>query len=209
METKLFNLKGEEKGTVALPESIFSVKCDPYFLHELVRYYNASARVGTASTKTRTEVSGGGRKPWKQKHTGRARAGSNRSPLWRKGGVVFGPKPRDFSMDIPAYKRTLGLVQALSDKQAAGGIMIFENFDMGESKTSAFVLAMDKVKVNGKKTLIVTSEKNTKLILAAGNVKGFSVKTSNDLNAMDVMKNHFVLIEKGALEKLSKRLEVK
>ncbi len=209
METKLFDFKGEEKGKVSLPENIFGAKSDPYFLHELVKYYNASARVGTASTKTRTEVSGGGRKPWKQKHTGRARQGSIRSPLWRKGGVVFGPKPRDFSISLPSHKRTLGLIQALSDKYAAGSVMVFESFDVSSVKTSAFIEVMEKVKVAGKKTLMVSSEKNPKLMLACSNVKGFSVRTAADVNLMDIMRSNFVLIEKSALDKLSKRLEVK
>ncbi|MEW5952067.1 MAG: 50S ribosomal protein L4 [Elusimicrobiota bacterium] len=209
METKLFDFKGEEKGKISLPENIFGAKTDPYFLHELVRYYNASARVGTASTKTRTEVSGGGRKPWKQKHTGRARQGSIRSPLWRKGGVVFGPKPRDFSIDIPSHKKNMGLVQALSDKQASGSVMVFENFEISQAKTSAFLSIMEKIKVAGKKTLLVTDQKNPKLILACSNAKGFTVRTAADLNLMDIMRNNFILVEKSALETLSKRLEVK
>ncbi len=209
METKLFNINGEEKGSVSLPENIFSVKSDPYFLHELVRYYNAASRVGTASTKTRTEVSGGGRKPWKQKHTGRARSGSIRSPLWRKGGVVFGPKPRDFSIDIPSKKRIIGLAQALSDKHADGAVIALESFEIGETKTAAFMSLMENLKIAGKKSLIITSQKNAKLLRVSSNVKNFSVKTVLDVNALDVMKSNFVIIEKEAIDKLSKRLEAK
>lgn len=209
MEIKFLNLKGEEKGNYTLPESIFSVKPDQYLLHELVRYYNANSRVGTASTKTRTEVSGGGRKPWKQKHTGRARQGSIRSPIWRKGGVVFGPKPRDFSLDMPKTKRIKGLVYALSDKNKTGNLIVVESFEIENTKTKVIFDYLKALKIDGQKTLFITDKQNDKLLLACRNIKNVEIILANEVNAIDILRAKFIVIEKAAFDVIQKRVEVK
>src|ERR1035437_646893 len=137
METKLLNLKGIEVGSCDMPETIFSVKPDKHFLHEIVKHYLANKHRGTACTKTRAEISGGGKKPWKQKGTGRARSGSTRSPIWRKGGVVFGPKPRSYRQYLPHQKLRQGLIEALSARYAEGAVLVMENLALEAAKTSA------------------------------------------------------------------------
>lgn len=208
METKLFNIKGEEIGKIELPEIIFSAKPDPHFLHEVVKYYLAAKRVGTASTKTRGEVSGGGKKPWRQKHTGRARAGSIRSPLWRKGGVVFGPKPRDYSLDIPKAKKIKALIQALSAKYSDSQIFVFENFDIEAPKTKILFSLLKTMNLSGKKVLIVNDKIDEKLLLAARNIPEVEVIDANSLNTYDVLDSNFLLISAESLKILSKRLEL-
>lgn len=209
METKLLNVKGQETGKIELPEVIFSAKANPEYLHEMVRYYLASKRVGTASSKTRTEVSGGGHKPWKQKGTGRARAGSNRSPLWRKGGVVFGPKPRDFSIDMPKAKRTKGLIQALSSRNAEGGFLVFENFNFETSKTRNVIDLLKALKMDNRKALIVIDKKDEKLFLSLRNLRNVTLTQAADLNAYEVLRSGVMLVSKDALEAIKKKLEVK
>jgi len=209
METKLFNIKGEEIGKVDIPEFIFSAKSDPHFLHEVIKYYLAAKRLGTVSTKTRGEVSGGGKKPWRQKHTGRARAGSIRSPLWRKGGVVFGPKPRDYSIDIPKAKRIKALIQALSAKNSTGELFVIENFNFNEAKTKNIYALLKVLKLDEKKVLIITEKRDEKLLLAANNIPNVKVMCACDLNAYDTLDNKAILIEKEALKIIEKRLEDK
>ncbi|PIS47329.1 MAG: 50S ribosomal protein L4 [Elusimicrobia bacterium CG08_land_8_20_14_0_20_51_18] len=209
METKLLNVKGQETGKIELPGVIFSVKANAHFLHEMVKYYLAAKRVGTASSKTRTEVSGGGRKPWKQKGTGRARAGSNRSPVWRKGGVVFGPKPRDFSIDMPKAKRVKALVQALSVRNAEGGICVFENFNFETAKTRNITNLLKTLKMENRNALLVTDKNDEKLLLSLRNLGNVTMTLAADLNAYDVLRSHVMFVSKDALETIKKKLEVK
>ena len=136
METKLLNLQGKEVGKFDLPE-LFSTRPDSCFIHEVMKYYLANKHRGTACTKTRSEISGGGKKPWKQKGTGRARAGSTRSPIWRKGGVVFGPKPRSFRQYLPIQKLQKALIEALSARAADGAVLVIENLGLELPKTSS------------------------------------------------------------------------
>lgn len=209
MEIKVLNFKGEEVGRTKLPEIIFSSKADPHFLHEVVKYYLAAKRVGTVSTKTKAEVSGGGRKPWKQKHTGRARAGSIRSPLWRKGGVVFGPKPRDFSLDIPEHKKIRALAQSLAAKSNDSQIFAFENFDIELAKTKFFYSLLKKLNLVGKKLVLINDKQDDKLMLATRNIPGINVVRAMDVNAYDVLNNNAVFVTLEALKILEKRLEEK
>ena len=139
METKLLNIQGKEQGKVNLPEALFGVKPNPTFLHEVITAFLANQRSGTADVKTRAEVSGTGKKPWKQKGTGRARHGSMRSPIWRHGGVAFGPTPHSFRIDLPVAKRRLALAHALSSKYNSDSIIILDNFDIKEAKTKSLI----------------------------------------------------------------------
>ena len=138
METKVLDIKGKEIGTCALPDSLFAVKANPTFLHEVITAFLANQRSGTADTKTRSEVSGTGKKPWKQKGTGRARQGSLRAPQFRHGGVAFGPTPHSFRQYLPVAKRRAAVAQSLSAKFAEGNIVVLDSLTIKEPKTKAF-----------------------------------------------------------------------
>ena len=202
METKLLNIQGKEQGTVNLPEALFGVKPNPTFLHEVITAFLANQRSGTADVKTRAEVSGTGKKPWKQKGTGRARHGSMRSPIWRHGGVAFGPTPHSFRIDLPVAKRRLALAHALSSKYNSDSIIILDNFDIKEAKTK-IVSDVLKTLDAGKKPLIVSS-KDAKLDQASRNIEGLNKMVPSDLNAYAVLNSTKVIITKEALEKMSK-----
>jgi large subunit ribosomal protein L4 len=189
METKLFNFSGKEIGKYELPESLFSVKPDPYFLHEAVKYYLANKHRGTASTKTRSEVSGGGRKPWKQKGTGRARSGSNRSPVWRKGGIVFGPRPHSYRQDMSGTKRQSALIDALSARQADGGIIVVENFNLKEAKTRALADFYKALALDGKRTLFVMDKPDKDFLRASHNLQNAGWSLATNLNAYEVLRH--------------------
>ncbi|MBO4555340.1 MAG: 50S ribosomal protein L4 [Elusimicrobiales bacterium] len=206
METKLLDIKGAELGTETVPAA-FTVEPDQHFLHEIVCYYLANKHRGTACTKTRSEVSGGGRKPWKQKGTGRARQGSTRSPIWRKGGVVFGPKPRSYRQYLPKQKLTSGLFQALSSRIAEGAVYIIENLDLEKAKT-AELKGLQKA-LNAKRVLFV-SEKNEKNFAAASrNIPGFGICLAKNLNAYEALRNDKIVITRAALKEMEGRAIVK
>ena len=202
METKLLNIQGKEQGTVTLPEALFGVKPNPTFLHEVITAFLANQRSGTADVKTRAEVSGTGKKPWKQKGTGRARHGSMRSPIWRHGGVAFGPTPHSFRIDLPVAKRRLALAHALSSKYNSDSIIILDNFDIKEAKTK-MVADVLKTLEAGKKPLIVSS-KDAKLDQASRNIAGLNKMVPSDLIAYAVLNSTKVIITKEALDKMSK-----
>jgi len=202
METKLLNIQGKEQGTVTLPEELFGKKPNPTFLHEVITAFLANQRAGSADVKTRAEVSGTGKKPWKQKGTGRARHGSMRSPIWRHGGVAFGPTPRSFRQDLPAAKRRLALAYALSAKFIADSIVVLDNFDIKEPKTKAVATVLKTLEA-GKKPLIVSS-RDTKLNTAGRNIAGVTQMVPTDLNAYVVLNCSKVIFTKEALEKMVK-----
>ncbi len=202
METKLLNTKGQEVGKINLPETLFGVKPNPTFLHEVITAFLSNQRSGTADVKTRAEVSGTGKKPWKQKGTGRARHGSMRSPIWRHGGVAFGPTPRSFRIDLPAAKRRLALAQALTSKYTSDNVLVLEKFDLKEAKTKAVAEVLKTLEA-GKKPLLVTS-KDAKLDLASRNIAGLNKMVPTDLNAYVVLNSTKVIFTKEAIEKLAK-----
>lgn len=205
METKVYSLEGKEVGTVDLPESLFGRKPSSSFLHEVVTAYLANQRQGTVSAKTRSEVSGGGRKPWKQKHTGRARAGSNRSPLWRKGGVVFGPKPRSFRQGLPQAQKRLALLQSLSAKSLQGEMTVLDQISIPEPRTRILASALKNLNAPSG-TLLVVEEFSPNLALSSRAMAGLSVVRLQDLNAYEVIKARKLLVTRGALESLKARL---
>lgn len=204
METSVLNVKGEEVGKVQLPANVFGRKPSPRFLHEAVTAHLANQRRGTAHTKTRAEVSGGGRKPWKQKHTGRARHGSIRSPLWRKGGVVFGPRAHSFRQDLPRQKSSIALAQALSARAVDGSLRVVEGLALDGSKTRQ-VAGILKALGAGGKALIVTEVHDENLRRAARNIPELKVKLVTDLNAYDVLWCRSLILTRGAVEKLAPR----
>ncbi len=200
--TTVFNIKNEKVGEVELNDAVFGVEVNPHILHDVVRMQLANRRSGNACTKTRTEVAGSGRKPWKQKGTGRARSGSRRSPLWRGGGVVFGPKPRDYGYKLPKKVRRLGLKMALSARLNEAHLIVLDDFQLEEIKTKSFVTVMDTLKIDN--ALIVTAGDNDTLLRSARNVVGYKVLPTGGLNVYDILNfKHLVLLQPcvGELEK--------
>ncbi|OGS12136.1 MAG: 50S ribosomal protein L4 [Elusimicrobia bacterium RIFOXYA2_FULL_58_8] len=207
METKLLNISGKEIGTATMPEPLFSVKPDKYFLHEIVTAYLANKHRGTACTKTRSEISGGGKKPWKQKGTGRARSGSTRSPIWRKGGVVFGPKPRSFRQYLPQQKLRQGLIAALSARHADGAVLVIENLNMETAKTSALAALRKSLSPAGKRVLFVTDVTEKNFVAASKNFSEFGWCLAKNLNAYEAMRNHKLVFTAAGLKALAEKVK--
>jgi large subunit ribosomal protein L4 len=201
METKLLNLKGKEVGKVDLPEVLFSVKPDASFIHEVVKYYLANKHRGTACTKTRGEISGGGKKPWKQKGTGRARSGSTRSPIWRKGGVVFGPKPRSFRQYLPVQKLRQALIEALSARAADGAVLVVENLALEAAKTSSLNDLRKGLKA--KNVLFVTDKMDKNFRTASKNISDFGWCLAANLNAYEAMRSNVLVFTTAGLKALA------
>jgi large subunit ribosomal protein L4 len=202
----VFDIYDQEKNRISeidLDDKIFGAKVDKNLFHEVVKMQLANRRGGNACTKTRSEVSGGGRKPWRQKGTGRARAGSTRSPLWVGGGVVFGPKPRDYSYSLPKKVRRAALKSALSLKVKEGKLLIVENLNLEEIKTKAFVSFLKGLAVED--ALIVDSD-NVNLERSARNLHTVKVLRPEGLNVYDILKYEYLLLTKQSAEKIQERL---
>ena len=189
---------------VDLNDALYGLEVKQHLLHDVVKMQLANRRAGTASTKTRSEVRGGGAKPWRQKGTGRARAGTRNSPLWRGGGTIFGPKPKDYSYKLPKKVRKLGLRMALSTRFSESNMMVLDGFDLDEIKTKKFQEVMKKLNIdNG---LIVVPERNENLEKSSRNVQGFKVISSEGLNVYDVLLHHRLVLLQSCLDQLEKRL---
>ena len=196
----LYNMQGEKVGEVELPAAVFGAEVNKSILHDSVVNYLANQRQGTQSTKTRTEVAGGGKKPFRQKGTGRARQGSTRAPQWTKGGVALGPKPRDYSYNLNKKVKKLAMVSALSAKAAEGEIAVIDNLQTEEIKTKTMAGLLDKI--GAKKALVITSEKNENVYLSTRNIKGAKTSFIGMLNVYDVLNSDMLAIGKDAVEKL-------
>lgn len=190
---------------VELPSSIFGAKVNPSLLHEVVRMYQANRRRGTASTKTRGEVRGSGTKPWRQKGTGRARVGSARTPVWRGGGVVFGPKPVDYSYTVPRKKLGIALRQALSDKVNNGEISVIDKFEIASPKTKEMASILKELDVKGR-VAIVLERVDEKVKRAGRNIPFLRVITARDLNAYDVLLCNRLILTRAAIPVIEERL---
>ncbi|MBI3012346.1 MAG: 50S ribosomal protein L4, partial [Elusimicrobia bacterium] len=189
-------------GTKSLPDPMFGVKAvNPHLVHEVVRAYLANQRKGTHSSLTRSEVTGGGRKPWKQKHTGRARSGSTRSPLWRKGGIIFGPKPRDYSINLPHAKVKSALRQVLSAKAANGEIVIAEKPVLEKCKTKEIAQWIKKLNLP-ETSLLVVDKRDEKISQASKNLKNFSWIEWNHLHPYHLLQAKKILICPEVLQSL-------
>jgi len=200
------NIKDKNNTTVGkmdVPESIFGVTAKQGVLHSAVVNFLANQRQGTAATKTKGMVSGGGKKPWKQKSTGRARSGSSRSPLWRGGGTVFGPQPRDYSYSLPKKAKKAALNAAISGKLADGEIIVIDSFGLVKPSTKDVVSLLKNLGLTGKSTLIVVPEKNDAVLLSARNIPGVKVTRVTDLNPYEVAANSWILFDRQAVEMLS------
>jgi large subunit ribosomal protein L4 len=174
-------------------------------VHDVVVAYRAAQRAGTHSTKTMGEVAGSNKKPWRQKGTGRARAGSFRSSIWVGGGVTFGPKPRDYTKKVSKKTKQLALRKALTERMKAGDVIVVDDFKLDSPKTKGFLAALTKLEANGK-TLVVSATTDKNLFLAARNVETVELTTSNDVNTYQVLKYDKVVFTRGALEKVQERL---
>lgn len=205
MDAKIIDVNGKETGTVSLKEEIFGHKPEKRFLHEFVTIYLANQRAWTSNTKSRTTVSGGGRKPWKQKGTGRARAGSIRSGLWRHGAIIHGPRMgRGSRLDYPRQKARLALAQALSARAQDGGLICVKDFTLKEAKTKLLAATLAKMGCEGK-TLIVLDAPNESLARASRNIPTVAVRLAADINAYEVLYCKKLVITQPALEKLGAR----
>lgn len=201
----LYNLDKKKVGKIELPDQIFAAPVRPHLFHEVTTWQLAKRRRGTAATKERAEVRGGGRKPWRQKGTGRARAGTSRSPLWRGGGTIFGPHPRDYDYPLPKKVRMAALRSALSLRYQEGKLLLLDAFPSPEIKTKAFVKAMEGLGI--KNAVLVTDGENLNLERSARNVPWVKVLPHNGLNVYDILKYEHLIILKPAVEKIEERLK--
>jgi len=205
MEAKVLDVNGKEIGKADLPEAVFGHKPSRRFLHEFVTVYLANQRRWTSNTKGRSEVSGGGRKPWKQKHTGRARAGSIRSGLWRHGAIIHGPRQgRGSRLDYPRQKARLALAQALSARIQDGGIVLIKELSIKEPKTKLVAGILGKLGCEGN-TLVVLDAPNATLARASRNIPTVLLRLASDVNAYEVLRAKKLVITQPALEKLGAR----
>lgn len=199
-QVELINKENKSVGKVELPDDIFAVKVNKELLYEVVHNHLANKRQGNAATKTKGLISGGGKKPYKQKGTGRARAGSNRSPLWRGGGTIFGPQPRDYSYRLPKKAKWLALSSALAAKFADNEVVIIDDLSLAEPKTKAVKSMLKGLGLDN--VLIIVPEKNGNLELAARNIPKVNIARVSELNVYSILVHKRILILKDAVERL-------
>ena len=196
----VYNMEGKQIDTIELNDAVFGVEVNEHLVHMAVVNQLANNRQGTQSAKTRSEVSGGGRKPWRQKGTGHARQGSTRSPQWTGGGVVFAPKPRDYSFKMNKKEKRAALCSALSSKVAESQIIVLDEFKLDEIKTKKFVEVMNNLKAP--KALVVLEGENKNVVLSGRNIPTVKVTATNEINTYDVLKYETLVVTKAAVEKL-------
>ena len=193
----VYNMEGNEVGTLELNDAVFGVEVNEHLVHLAVVAQLANKRQGTQKAKTRSEVSGGGRKPWRQKGTGHARQGSTRAPQWTGGGVVFAPKPRDYSFKLNKKERRLALKSALTSKVVENKIIVLDAFNMDEIKTKKFKAVMDALKVS--KALVVVDGDNTNVVLSARNIPEVKTASTNTINVYDILKYDTLVVTQDAV----------
>ena len=196
----VYNIEGKEVGSIELNDAVFGVEVNEHLVHMAVVNQLANNRQGTQKAKTRSEVSGGGKKPWRQKGTGHARQGSTRSPQWTGGGVVFAPKPRDYSFKMNKKEKRIALLSALSSKVADNKIVVLDSFNLDEVKTKKFAEVMSNLKVD--KALVVIEGENKNVVLSGRNIPTVKVSATNEINTYDVLKYETLVVTKAAVEKL-------
>ena len=196
----VYNIEGKEVGSIELNDAVFGVEVNEHLVHMAVVNQLANNRQGTQSAKTRSEVSGGGRKPWRQKGTGQARQGPTRSPQWTGGGIVFAPKPRDYSFKMNKKEKRIALLSALSSKVADNKIVVLDAFNLDEVKTKKFAEVMSNLKVD--KALVVIEGENKNVVLSGRNIPTVKVSATNEINTYDVLKYETLVVTKAAVEKL-------
>jgi len=206
MKLKIQDIKGNSQGELEVKFPLIEDGKGTQAVHDTVVAYNAAQRMGTACTKNVGEVAGTNKKPWRQKGTGRARAGSFQSPLWRGGGVVFGPKPRDFSKKVSRATKQLALRKALSERLSAGDVMVLDELKLESGKTKEFVGVLSALKLDGT-ALIVAHEMDQNLTRASRNIANVELTTSDSLNTYQVLRSDKLVFTKGAFEKVEARLK--
>lgn len=207
MIAEVLSITGEKQEKIELPDNLFQSKPNLSLVWEAVRNYLANQRQGTAKTKTRGEVSGGGRKPWRQKHTGRARHGSIRSPIWVGGGIVFGPMPRDYSYRMPKRKRRKALLAALADKLKANNLKIISELPQDIQKTSEMAKILTGLGLADGKTVLLLDSISENLIRVSRNIPNLSLKYAKDLNVYDVVGSDWVVFSKAGIEQFINNME--
>ncbi|WP_026561221.1 50S ribosomal protein L4 [Bacillus sp. J37] len=201
----LLNQAGSNVGEIELNDSVFGIEPNQHVLFEAVIMQRASLRQGTHKVKNRSEVAGGGRKPWRQKGTGRARQGSIRSPQWRGGGIVFGPTPRSYAYKLPKKVRRLAIKSALSSKVVDNSVVVLEDLALNAPKTKEMASVLKGLSVE-KKALIVTADNNENVALSARNIPGVTVVTANGVNVLDVLNHDKLIMTKAAVQKVEEVL---
>ena len=204
-KTQVLNLKGEIVKDLTFKDAVWNIEVNEPVMHDAIVLAQASLRQGTASTKTRSEVSGGGRKPYKQKGTGNARQGSTRSPQWPGGGIVFGPKPRKYDKKQNRKERRLALKSALSTKFQDKELIVVENYNLDSNKTKAFNEVLGNLKVNGK-AVVVYSDDNENLFLASRNNNKVAVLATNEINVLDIVAADYLVIDESSVKKIEEVL---
>ncbi|MDD6333365.1 MAG: 50S ribosomal protein L4 [Clostridia bacterium] len=199
-KVSVYNIDGKEVGSIELNDAVFGVEVNEHLVHLAVVNQLANKRQGTQSAKTRSEVSGGGRKPWRQKGTGHARQGSTRAPQWTGGGVVFAPKPRDYSFKMNKKEKKIALLSALSSKVNDSKIVVLDSFNLDEIKTKKFAEVMNNIKVSN--ALFVIEGENKNVVLSGRNIPTVKVSATNEINTYDVLKYDTLVVTKAAVEKL-------
>lgn len=200
-KTNVYDMTGKVVGEIELNDAVFGIEPNTVVMHEAVKNYLANQRQGTQSTLTRAEVRGGGRKPWRQKDTGRARQGSTRAPQWTHGGIALGPKPRDYSYHMNKKSRQLAIKSALSAKAANGDILVIDNLELNEVKTKNFVKFLSDVGVSGK-ALVVTPEVRKNVVLSARNIPGVRTTISSIISVYDILRADKFIVDKAAVAKI-------
>ena len=196
----VYNMEGSEVGKMDLNDNVVAANVNEHLIHMAAVLQLANKRQGTQKAKTRSEVRGGGRKPWRQKGTGHARQGSTRSPQWTGGGVVFAPKPRDYSFKMNKKEKRIALLSALSSKVADNKIVVLDAFNLDEVKTKKFAEVMSNLKVD--KALVVIEGENKNVVLSGRNIPTVKVSATNEINTYDVLKYETLVVTKAAVEKL-------
>ena len=196
----VFNMEGKEVGTIELNDAVFGAPINEHLVHMSVVQHLANKRQGTQKAKTRSEVSGGGRKPWRQKGTGHARQGSIRAPQWKGGGVVFAPVPRDYSFRINKKEKRAALKSVLTSRVAGGKLIVVDELKMDEIKTKRFKAVMDNLKVS--KALVVLPEVDEKVVLSARNLPSIDTTIVQTMNVYDILKGDTLVLTKGAVAKI-------
>lgn len=199
-KVSVYNIEGKEVGSLELNDDVFGVEMNEHLVHMAVVQQLANKRQGTQSARTRAEVRGGGRKPWKQKGTGHARQGSTRAPQWTGGGVVFAPKPRDYSFKMNKQEKALAIKSALTSRVNESKFIVVDEMNFDEIKTKRFKAVLENLKLN--KALVVLEEKNENVILSARNIPAVRTTLTNSINVYDILKYDTVVLTKGAVAKI-------
>ena len=196
-KVSVYNMEGQQVGELELNDAVFGVEINEHLVNQAVKLQLANKRQGTQSSKTRSEVSGGGRKPWKQKGTGHARQGSTRAPQWTGGGVVFAPKPRDYSFKMNKKEKQLALKSVLTSRVQENKFIVVDAIKMDENKTKTFVKALDSLKVS--KALVVLNENDVNVVASAKNIPGVKTASAKTINVYDILKFDTLVIDKAAV----------